>query len=119
MVGALMIGDTPVNEQAETSPADLEAGCKVVEQQVCVWHGPALPLLHQPTDQPQQEQEQEQEEGQQLMTPGRHGHSHGKHQHHHASKTPWCGQAASEQRHDLESSWNAFPDGARDCYHHP
>ena len=77
MVGALMIGDTPVNEQAETSPADLEAGCEAVEQQVCVRHGPALPLLHQPSAQPQQGQEQEEER--QPMTPGRHGHSHGNH----------------------------------------
>ena len=84
-------------EQAKTSPADLEAGCEAVEQQVCIRHGPALSLLHQPSAQPQQGQEQEegheQEEERQPMTLDQHGDGQrGNHQHHHADKTPWCGR---------------------------
>jgi len=64
-------------EQAKMSPVDHESGCEAVEQQWCVRHDPALPLLHQPSAQPQQEQEQEegqqQEEERQPMTTGHHG----------------------------------------------
>jgi len=80
-------------EQAKMSPADHELGCEAVEQQWCVRHDPALPLLHQPSAQPQQGQEQEEER--QPMTLDQHGDGQrGNHQHHHADKTPWCGRAA-------------------------
>ena len=53
------------------------------------------------------------------MTLDRHGDGqHRNHQHHNTDKMPWCGQTAWGQRHDLGSSWIAFPYDARD-FHHP